>query len=108
MTELLFIVTENPGGGYSAQAVGQSVFTQADTDDELERNVREAVRGHFDDPEQLPRVLHLHFVRDKTIPLSTTPVGRETDGRRTLRGSVISYDDPFAPACPPEDWDANR
>lgn len=24
-----------------------------------------------------------------------------------LEGSVIRYDDPFGPACPPEDWEAN-
>ena len=75
MTELLFIVTESPGGGYSARAVGQPVFTQADTDGELERNVREAVLVHFADPEQRPRVLHLRFVRDRTIPLQPEAAG---------------------------------
>ncbi len=25
-----------------------------------------------------------------------------------LKGSVLKYDDPFEPACPPEDWEALR
>jgi hypothetical protein len=106
MTELLFIVTESPGGGYSARAVGQPVFTQADTDGELERNVREAVLDHFDDPEQRPRVLHLHFVRDRTIPLQPDAAGLAD--AFPLRGTVTVYADPFEPACDPDDWDANR
>ena len=108
MTELLFIVTEDQSGHYDAHAVGQSIYTQADSDTELERNVREAVRAHFDAAEQLPRVLHLHFVRDKTIPLLTGEERATSADLVPLRGSVLSYDDPFAPACPPEDWDANR
>ncbi len=108
MTELLFIVTEEADGGYAAQAVGESIFTQASSDGELERNVREAVRTHFDRPEQMPQVLHLHFVRDRTIPLSTISTAAEVADGSPLRGSVLSYDDPFAPACPPEDWEANR
>ena len=30
------------------------------------------------------------------------------DVRRRLRGSVLKYDDPFAPALPPEEWDVVR
>lgn len=25
-----------------------------------------------------------------------------------LKGTVLKYDDPFEPACPPEDWEALR
>jgi predicted RNase H-like HicB family nuclease len=108
MTELLFIVTEERDGGYSASAVGPSIMAQADTDVELERNVREAVRVHFDSAESLPRVLHLHYVRDRTIPLVAQPGATPDSGRQALVGSVLSYDDPFAPACPAEEWEANR
>ena len=31
-----------------------------------------------------------------------------TPERYPLRGTVIQYDDPFGPACPPEDWDMLR
>lgn len=49
MTEILFTVDEAPEGGFTARAVGQSIFTEADTLEELRQNVREAVDCHFDD-----------------------------------------------------------
>jgi hypothetical protein len=30
------------------------------------------------------------------------------DVLQRLRGSVTQFDDPFSPAVPPEDWEANR
>lgn len=71
MTEILFVVEEADEGGYSAFAVGQSIFTQADTLDELHHMVRDAVECHFepDDPAR-PLVIRLHFVRDEVIPLT--------------------------------------
>jgi hypothetical protein len=30
------------------------------------------------------------------------------DDPYTLRGSVLQYDDPFEPAIPPEDWEAQK
>jgi len=48
-TEIIFSVQESPEGGYEARALGYSIFTQADTMDELKLNVREAVRCHFDE-----------------------------------------------------------
>jgi hypothetical protein len=54
--EIIFSVQASPEGGYEARAVGHSIFTQADTMDELKLNVREAVRCHFDDGEPLPAI----------------------------------------------------
>lgn len=62
MTELVFLVEETPEGGYTARALGPSIFTQADTWAELEASVRKATLCHFD--EDPPKVLRLHFVRD--------------------------------------------
>jgi hypothetical protein len=45
--EIIFSVQESPEGGYEARALGYSIFTQADTMDELKLNVRDAVRCHF-------------------------------------------------------------
>ena len=47
-TEIIFSVQDSPEGGYEARALGYSIFTQADTIDELKRNMREAVQCHFD------------------------------------------------------------
>lgn len=66
-TEIIFSVQESPEGGYEARALGYSIFTQADTMDELKRNVREAVQCHFDEG-QAPSVIRLHTVKDEVIP----------------------------------------
>jgi len=49
MSELVFEVTQEADGGYTAECLGEDIFTEGDTWDELRRNVQEAVRGHFFD-----------------------------------------------------------
>ena len=53
MNELVFEATQEVDGGYVAECLGESIFTQADTWAELRHNVQEAVAGFcFDKPEQ--------------------------------------------------------
>lgn len=66
MSELIFVVEDAAEGGFSARALGFSIFTQAETLDELRSNVREAVACHFEDG-QAPKVIRLHFVRDEVL-----------------------------------------
>jgi hypothetical protein len=66
MNELIFLVEEAPEGGYTARALGQSIFTEADTLEELRVNVRDAVQCHFDDG-KAPKVIRLHFVREEVL-----------------------------------------
>jgi hypothetical protein len=66
MVEIVFVVEEAPEGGFTAQAVGESIFTEADTLDDLRANVRSAVECHFDDRSG-PRVIRLHIVRDEIL-----------------------------------------
>jgi hypothetical protein len=66
MNELIFLVEEAPEGGYTARALGESIFTEADDVATLEENVRDAVRCHFDEG-NLPRVVRLHFTRQEVI-----------------------------------------
>jgi predicted RNase H-like HicB family nuclease len=66
-TEIVFIVEEDPDGGMTAHAVGQSIFTQADTPEQLRENVRDAVRCHFPNLENRPKVIRLHHVRDELL-----------------------------------------
>jgi hypothetical protein len=47
-TEIIFSVQESPEGGYEARALGFSIYTEADTLDELKVMVQDAVRCHFD------------------------------------------------------------
>ena len=67
MTEIVFLVEEDPEGGFVAEAVGQGIFTQADTVEELHEMVRGAVRCHFADDPEAPKLIRLHFVRDEVI-----------------------------------------
>jgi len=66
MKELIFVVDEAPEGGYTARALGESIFTEADTLEQLSSRVRDAVRCHFEESEA-PKVIRLHFVRDEVI-----------------------------------------
>ena len=66
MNELIFLVEEAPEGGYTARALGESIFTEADDVATLEENVRDAVRCHFDEG-ATPRIIRLHFTREKVI-----------------------------------------
>jgi predicted RNase H-like HicB family nuclease len=49
VSEIIFLVEEADEGGFTARAVSHSIFTEADTLDELRQNVREAVECHFED-----------------------------------------------------------
>lgn len=66
MTEILFLVEEDPEGGLVARGVGISIFTQAATSEELRVAVRDAVRCHFDEASR-PKLIRLHRVHDEVI-----------------------------------------
>ena len=66
MSEIIFLVEEAPEGGYTARALGQSVFTDGDSLEELRNNVREAVECHFEEGLR-PRIIRLHFVREEVM-----------------------------------------
>ena len=65
---MIFQVEESPEGGYTARALGASIFTEADDLEDLHAQVRDAVRCHFDEGEA-PAMIRLHFVRDEVIAL---------------------------------------
>ena len=69
MNELTFIVEQEADGGFVAHAVGQGIFTQADTRQELDEMVRDAVRCHFDSPQEMPKTIRLHFIHDEVLAL---------------------------------------
>ena len=66
MRELIFVVKEAPEGGYTANALGESIFTEAETLEALRIQVRDAVRCHFDEG-KTPRIIRLHFVREEVL-----------------------------------------
>lgn len=66
MTEILFLVEEAAEGGYTAHAVGASIFTESDDLDGLRDEIRDAVRCHFEDADR-PKAIRLHLVHDEVI-----------------------------------------
>jgi hypothetical protein len=66
MSEIIFVVEEAPEGGYTAKAVGEAIYTQADDAVLLQERVRDAVRCHFEEGDA-PKLIRLHFVRDEII-----------------------------------------
>ena len=66
MDELIFLVENAPEGGYTARALGESIFTEADELNALRTQVRDAVRCHFEEGHG-PKVIRLHFVHEEVI-----------------------------------------
>ena len=68
VNEIVFEVTQEADGGFSAECLTESIFTQGDTWDELRANVKEAVEAfYFDRPK--PTGVRLHLVRDEMLTL---------------------------------------
>jgi hypothetical protein len=55
---IVFLVAESPEGGFDARALGEPIFTQAETIEELRNSVRDAVRCHLDEAER-PQLIRL-------------------------------------------------
>lgn len=69
LMELIFEIRDAEEGGLFARALGHSIFTQAESWDELRRNVLEAVSLHFEEATTRPRLVQMHYVKDELIPL---------------------------------------
>ena len=67
MGEIVFEVTQETDGGFVAECLTESIYTQADTWEELRRNVREAVAAFYFDRPQPPAAIRLHLVRDEIL-----------------------------------------
>jgi hypothetical protein len=66
MNEIIFVIEEAVEGGFTARALGESIFTEAETLDTLRQQVRDAVNCHFDEG-KAPKVIRLHFVREEVL-----------------------------------------
>ena len=65
-TEITFSVEEAPEGGYQTKVLGFSIFTEADTFEDLKKMVREAVLCYFEEKDR-PKAIRLHFVKDELL-----------------------------------------
>lgn len=67
--ELVFVVQETGGGGYSARAMGEPIFVEGADRDELIKAVHEAINSHFPLAADRPKTILLHYVRDEIVEL---------------------------------------
>ena len=65
-SEIIFLVNESPEVGFEAKSVSHSIFTEADTLEELRAMVKDAVECHFDDQAR-PSIIRLHLVKEEII-----------------------------------------
>jgi len=66
MNEIIFLVEEAPEGGFTAHALGASIFTEADNLVDLRAQIRDAISCHFEENQE-PKVIRLHFVREEVL-----------------------------------------
>jgi hypothetical protein len=66
MNEIIFEVTQEADGGFTAECLTEAVFAQADNWQELREQVKDAVEGYFFDQPK-PELIHLHLIRDEVL-----------------------------------------
>jgi predicted RNase H-like HicB family nuclease len=67
MNEIVFAVTQEAEGGFVAECLTESIFTQADDWEALRQNVKEAVAAFYFDQPHPPSAIRLHLVRDEVL-----------------------------------------
>jgi predicted RNase H-like HicB family nuclease len=67
VNELVFEVTQESDGGFVAECLTESIFTEADSWEELRQNVKEAVAAYFFDRSDRPTTIRLHLIRDEVL-----------------------------------------
>lgn len=66
MKEIIFLIEEALEGGYTAKAIGEGIFTEADTLEEIKENIKEAVECHFE-ADKKPKLIRLHMIKEEVI-----------------------------------------
>ena len=66
MNEIFFLIEPAIEGGYTARALGESIFTEGDDLDDLRANIKDAVDCHFELNEK-PKMIRLHFVSEEVM-----------------------------------------
>jgi len=59
------MVEESVEGGFIAKGLGVSIYTEAESIEELRIAVKDAVHCHFDDDKK--RIIRLYIVREEVI-----------------------------------------
>jgi hypothetical protein len=73
MTEIEFLVEDDPDGGYMARALGESIFTEATDLDALRAAVRDAVCCHFGNGATRPEAVRLRMAHGEDLGMVILP-----------------------------------
>ncbi len=66
MSEIVFLVEDASEGGYTARALGYSIYTEADSWKDLKLAIQDALECHFEEGSK-PKVIRLHYLREEVI-----------------------------------------
>ena len=69
MKELIFLIEDDPSGGF-ARGLGKSIFTEAESWDELKTSISDAVKCHFNENE-CSGIVKLHYVKNEVIEVAS-------------------------------------
>jgi len=69
MKEITFLVHEAEEGGYYAESVGNGIFAEGETIQELKENIKGGIDCYYNGSEDTPKFVHLHFVRDEVFAI---------------------------------------
>ena len=67
INEIIFMVEEDPEGGFTAKALGHSIFTEGETLEEIKESIKNAIKCHFDKEEDIPSIVRHHIVKEETF-----------------------------------------
>ena len=65
MNEIIFKIEEDIESGYTARALGYSIFTEGETMEELRNNIKDALECYFENKSDIPPVVRLHQVKEE-------------------------------------------
>lgn len=68
LMEIIFLVEESAEGGYTAKALGEDIFTQAESLEILKTNISDAVKCHLGDQDH-PKIVRMHIVKDEVFSI---------------------------------------
>jgi putative addiction module component (TIGR02574 family) len=91
MNEIIFLVEEAVEGGYTAKAVGESIFVEGDTLETLRANVIDALNCHFE-PDQKPEFLQLQWAAPCLSEEQMKELGRRLEEHRNNPNEAIPWE----------------
>ena len=64
--EIIFIIEESQEMGYEARSLDFSIYTEADTIQELKTMIKDAVQCHFEQKD-MPKIIRLHYIKEEIM-----------------------------------------